>query len=486
MHKILRPLSIHEASFPVYGQLSPGGGNIVSCLHVHGPLTAEACEQSLQHLMSTQQGLQVGVQWFKKNEIPWKKPGYAFVQLNDAMPSFSVSKIEEESYNVKVAERCHALLNQPFEDGHLLWRAHLLSDHKNNNHTLFICINHCISDGASVTTMLTQWLAHMHRDRKHNLKATALKGLAEPLWASMPKKMAHFLGAFKSLDVLPVFIKGQKLADHGLNFESGCNVPAQEHRCLCTHRTLTKAHSQQLISHSKQLNKRVHGLISASLIQALLAQCEQDNRLQGLKKRFEIPFVSSVDMRNKLEPHQQRAVSDETALGCLSSGVVSKVKVDLDKIPQSYDQNPWQLGDQVSQGIVSAFKQHQHWKVLRFYQVVGLKGLKKMFMDASEKPLATPLSLANLGSVNFKQNGSEPLTVKGYEVYAAFHASGAGVNVTANTVNGALTLCFTCPSPAMSQLHLEAYAQKVLQTLEQWSDSGSHHSLNKDLMLKHA
>ena len=107
-------------------------------------------------------------------------------------------------------------------------------------------------------------------------------------------------------------------------------------------------------------------------------------------------------------------------------------------------------------------------------------------MDASEKPLATPLSLANLGLVNFKQNGSEPLTVKGYEVYAAFHASGAGVNVTANTVNGALTLCFTCPSPAMSQARLDDYAQKVLQTLELWATSYSTHSDDVGLTQMHA
>lgn len=466
MHKIVRSLSIHEASFPVYAQLTPGGGNIVACLRVSGLLTAEICEQALQQLMLKEEGLQVSSQWIKKDELSGQKPGYFFVKLEDSSPVFSVSTAHEDDYESSVTSRCDALLNQPFIEGHLLWRSHLLSDHENDRHALFICINHCISDGASVTSMLSEWLQQINGENTKCIQPKKIQPLAESLWSNMPNKIAGFLGAMKSFDMLPAFIKGQKLADKGLNFESGCNVPASEHRCLSTFRTLTIESSKNLVANSKHLNKSIHGLISASLIQQLLLQCQQKNGLKGIKDRFEIPFVSSVDMRSKVETDKQGLATDEIALGCLSSGVVSMVSVDRDKIGQSYHDNPWQIGDQVAKGITSAFKQNQHWKVLRFYKVVGLKGLKKMFMDASEKPLATPLSLANLGVVNFKQCSRGRLTVKGYEVYAAFHASGAGVNVTANTLNDALTLCFTCPSPAMNRDSLEHYADDVVRLLD--------------------
>lgn len=486
MHNVLRPLSIHEASFPIYAQLSPGAGNIVACLRVQGALSKDRCEQALRQLMLKEACLQVAHKCLSKDALSDKKSGYFFVQLDDALPIFSISESHGEQFESNVAVRCHTLLNHPFNDGQLLWRSHLLSDYENDQHAFFICINHCISDGASVTSMLTQWLKYINSEKIESYSPKELQPLAESLWSSMPSKIAGFLGGIKSLSMLPAFIKGQKLADKGLNFESGCNVPASEHRCISTFKTLSPKRCEQLVASCKQLNKSMHGLISSGLIHQLLLQCQEDNRLKGFTDRFEFPFVSSVNMRSKLDAVNHGLVGEETVLGCLSSGVVSMVTVDLDEIGKSYHKTPWQIGDQVTRGIKSAFKKNQHWKVLRFYKVVGTKGLKKMFMDASEKPLATPLSLANLGLVNFKQNGSEPLTVKGYEVYAAFHASGAGVNVTANTVNGALTLCFTCPSPAMSQARLDDYAQKVIQTLDLWATSYSIHTDAEGLTQMHA
>ena len=123
-----------------------------------------------------------------------------------------------------------------------------------------------------------------------------------------------------------------------------------------------------------------------------------------------------------------------------------------------------------------ALQQDQHWKVLRIYQLAGLKGLKKMFIDGSEKPLATPISFANLGRVKFDFYinraaiaNHEALKVTGYQAYAAFHASGAGVNIVASSLNSELTLCLTCPDPIISEQTLDKYADDVIELLQQWS-----------------
>jgi len=64
---------------------------------------------------------------------------------------------------------------------------------------------------------------------------------------------------------------------------------------------------------------------------------------------------------------------------------------------------------------------------------------------------------------------SKTLEVTGYQAYAAFHASGAGVNAVASSLNTELTLCFTCPSPVMAPSTLHQYADDVLKLLEHWS-----------------
>jgi hypothetical protein len=300
------------------------------------------------------------------------------------------------------------------------------------------------------------------------------------LWQHMPKKIANLSGAFRSLGVLTTFIKAQKLADKGLCFKSEGNVPIAEHRCRSTFRSLNKADFSNLLTYSKSKQQGLHGLLSSCLLQIFLEDCKQRRALDSLAKVFTLPFVTTVNARDKISSSKKsQTVSqvDNAISGCLSSGVTSLVKVDQARIDNDYKEQPWQLGKQVSSGVKQALQQDQHWKVLRIYQLAGLKGLKKMFIDSSEKPLATPISFANLGQVDFNfyinraaEKNSQPLTVTDYQAYAAFHASGAGINVVASSLQGALTLCFTCPSPVMSHKTMNDYADAVVQRLAAWAN----------------
>jgi len=250
-----------------------------------------------------------------------------------------------------------------------------------------------------------------------------------------------------------------------LSFKVNVNVPIMEHRCRSTFRTLDQKSFTGLLKLVKDNGKSIHGLMSAAMLNTLLLDCQKSGRLEKTKRVFSIPFVTTVNVRNKISPPV-----DDSVAGCLSSGVTSMVRVDKARIENNYQQSPWDFGDQVASGVTDALDQDQHWKVLRIYKLAGLKGLKKMFIDSSEKPLATPLSFANLGRVTFGGVAkSEALSVTGYEVYAAFHASGAGVNIVASSLNGALTICFTCPDPVVSQETLNEYADAVVKQLKQWA-----------------
>lgn len=465
MKNIMRALSVHEASFPVYAELAPGGGNIVVCLRLEGELSAEQAEEGFKELMAAEVSLRMGCQWLHpKGELE----NYYFVEADNSELPFKALTLEDDgegddeggdNIEESIKKVRTALLNQPFQHGHLLWRARLVS--KAQQHCLVFCINHCVSDGTSVYYFMNRWLQALS-------KTTPLAATRDepelPLWHYMPPKVAGFFGAFRSLGILSTFMKAQKLADQGLSFKVSANVPIMEHRCRSTFRTLDKQHFSRLIKQVKENDKSIHGLISSAMLNTLLLDCKKGGRLENIKRVFSIPFVTTVNVRDKITP-----MVDDSVAGCLSSGVTSMVRVDKTLIDSQYQQSPWPLGDQVASGVTDALNDDQHWKVLRVYKLAGLKGLKKMFIDSSEKSLATPISFANLGRVNF-DGETDTLSVTGYEAYAAFHASGAGVNIAASSLKGALTICFTSPDPVLNQGTLNAYADAVIEQLKRWSE----------------
>ena len=466
----VRTLSIHEASFPIYGELAPGGGNIVACLRLQGALSPAQAEQGLNTLMQAEASLSVGCQRLQPQGQP---QGYYFVQCTETAVPFEASTLEEGNLEAAIDKARTTLLNQPFQPGLRLWRSHLVS--KGQQHCLLFCINHCVSDGSSVYYLLARWLKDLKREgvtgqTRAGHESAKHQALGQPLWHYMPKKLSGFFGGLRSLGILSTFIKAQKLADLGLSFSVGHNVPAMEHRCLSTHRCLPSPSFTALLRLTKENGQSIHGVISAALLNVLLSDCQKSGRLKNIKPTFSLPFVTTINARGKIIP----AVDDSVA-GCLSSGVTSMIEVKQSKIDNDYRRAPWHLGEQVVSGISQAFGEDQHWKILRIYQLAGLKGLKKMFLDSSEKPLATPISLANLGPVHFADAAHDippchGLSVTGYEIYAAFHVSGAGVNIATSSLQGALSLCFTCPSPAVSQTTLEGYADEVVALLAHWSE----------------
>ncbi len=476
MNPVIRPLSIHEASFPVYAELAPGGGNIVVCLRLNGELSADQAEQGLEKLRQAEASLQVASQFIPKTEAKQQNKtlaeGYYFVQPENPNLPFAYTKVDiYDDFSQLLDQQRTQLLNQSFQQGTLLWRAHLISEKNSHQHALLLCINHSISDGTSVYHLMKRWLLALNNST--DIIATA-NDFSLPLWHYMPKKISGFLGAFRSLGILSTFMKAQKLADKGLSFKAEGNVPIAEHRCRSAHRSLDKATFASLLKLSKAEKKSIHGLLSAALIQVLLADCKKRGNLHAIGKYFSFPFVTTVNVRDKISTSKTEVDNDIS--GCLSSGVTSMVDIDQELIDEQYQQSPWHLGEQVATGVKDALEQDQHWKVLRIYQLAGLKGLKKMFIDSSEKSLATPISFANLGPVNFDfyvnracESNSNALVVEDYQAYAAFHASGAGINIVASSLKGALTLCLTCPAPVMSQQTMESYADDVIKRLTHWA-----------------
>lgn len=449
MIEILRPLSVHEASFPIYAELSPGGGNIVSVVTVAAALDAEAVRTAIARVHSRHALLSAGYRWLGEEG---EDVGYVFTPAPEAGPEVEVIAVGTDAAVVAQAAVVRTrLLNHHFLPGHLLYRAAVISGPSQSQ--VLLCISHAIADGASATALLKQWLQALVQPQA---ELGLPQPLPAPLWAQMPRRIAGALGAFRALGVLFDFLKMQKAADRGLAFATDAQAPYTEHRSLSTKRRLSPDAFAALRAAVKSRESSMHGVIGSAFLRAFLADCEARQALRGFGDSISVPLVTTVDVRRYLaEP-----VGADTPC-CLSSGITSSVQLSRRDLAQGAEL-AWTLARQIADGVQTALAAEQHWKVLRIYQLAGFKGLRKMFIDSAAKPMATPVSLANLGAVEIQVPS---LAVTEYEIYAAFHVSGAGMNVTVNSCHDGLTLCFTCPTPLLSPASLDRYADAVVAAL---------------------
>lgn len=458
---VLRKMSVHEASFPVYAELSPGGGNVVSCLEIDGQLPAETAKIALQKLQKRHAMLRAGyLNLGNLNSTnKGKTPDYHFVKVSGASIPFTHESFDSLDIFEQQAEQvCHSLLNHHYRHGELLSQAVLLSCTVRlpHRHRLYFCVSHSICDGAAIMQLLDEWQRLVD-----GVALEAVEDLPRSLWDRMPPAIERFTGAFKSLGTLLSFVTLQKQADKGLSFAFDVHAPASEHRCIAVSRTLDQEAFSALQSQVKAQNNSLHGAFAAALVAAFTDYLKKNRDVNSLQNRshiLSIPVVTTVNMRDKTSPP---LASDTVA--CLSSGITSVTKVPMSAL-QNGSAFPYaDVSRQVSTGVKQALAADQHWKVLRIYKIAGLKGLRKMFADVSQKSLSTPLSLANLGRVKFANNTQ--LHAKKLEVYAAFHAMGPSMNIVINSMNNQLTLCFTCPFPVCSRATLNTFADASIRHL---------------------
>lgn len=454
---ILRKMSVHEASFPVYAKLSPGGGNIVSCLELEGELSATTAQTALQLLQKRHVMLRAGY----RNLAPTgTSPDYQFVAPAGAsIPFMQVDLDSIEAFEQQGDQVCHALLNHHYLHGELLSRAALLSCTASHphRHRFYFCVSHAVCDGSAIVQLLDEW-----QRLADGVVLETTTGIPLPLWDSMPPAIERFTGAFKSLGTLLDFVKLQKQADKGLSFAFDVQAPAAERRCLAVSRTLDQETFAALQAQVKAQHGSLHGVLAAALVAAFtdyLKTCRDIDALQDGSNMLSIPVVTTVNMRDKTSPP---LASDTVA--CLSSGITSTTKVPISALPEGNTFPYADLARQVSAGVKAALEADQHWKVLRIYKIAGLNGLRKMFADASQKPLSTPLSLANLGRLTFPAQTQR--RVRKIEIYAAFHAMGPSMNIAINSFNEQLTLCITCPYPVCSRATLNTFADASIRHLQ--------------------
>jgi hypothetical protein len=276
----------------------------------------------------------------------------------------------------------------------------------------------------------------------------------------MPPAIKARTGVFRCLDVLGLLARLQKQTDKGLAFSVEQPAPASEHRCVVEVLALGDAASAGLARQGKASGAGVHGLVSAALARAL---GEDIRRRKG--KAFcgpyadhALPVVTTMDLRRRIDP----PLPPDT-LGCLSSGATHWVPAHLDHATLD-DATFLGMARQAVASLNTCIDADQHWKLLRIYQTFGVGLMPKIFLDASEKPMTMPLSVANLGRIEFPSGAG--LRVTDMMMAPAFHPAGPSVNALCYTLNGRFVMSMAAAVPQMSRATLKAVCTGTLATLE--------------------
>lgn len=443
---ILRPLSIQEASFPIYAQLSPGAGNILAAITLETEFTVEQVQRAILRLHQSETLLRASYVY-----LPGEK-AYVFVEVNDELPVLEHAQADSWESLASALETARVrVINCGFVPGRLLYRAMLLT--APGRSTLMVCISHAITDASAVENVLRGWINGIESPEAD---PPAQIPMPPALWSFMPPSLQTPVGVLRSLSVLLGLLRFQKLADRGQAFRVERPAEVHEHRCLIANRRLSTEDTTALMHRLKARNINLHGFLGAVYLLAFLQDCRARHSLPGETGELEVPLVTTVDVRRQSSDIGLRKI------GCFSSGVTTPVRIPVAALEAPVAAAK-QLAQGIGNGVKAALSGQEHWKILRLYPLFGYRGLRKMFLDTSEKPLGTPISFANVGMIDVRDIASPVLH---YEIYGAFHVSGPGLSVNANTCNGVMTLGFTGPSPQMSQATLDAYADQVMKLLQ--------------------
>lgn len=448
---MIRPLSIHEASFPIYAKCSPGAGNIVSVLTIEGYLSEEAYTAAVTKVINSNDVLRAT---YEESTLPNGQRGYQWV-FGERAPRVEIIELSADQDIEEIAhQHMECLMNEPFSEGEPLSRFLLIKGA--DTYKLFVCVSHASIDGSSITGILRR-IVHELAHPQSNKQPVAT--FPPALWTFMPGKLSSKFGIFRCINILALLVKLQKQADSGAAFSVETPAPALEHRCIISRRQLTQAQSLSLVALSKRSKVSVHGLLGAAALQAFVdhMRTERGESFCDQNVQTKVPLVSTMDLRRRTEP-----TLPDNLLGCLSSGATHTVACYWNKkLLELADYTD--LAARVDTTLSAEISKQQYWKLLRIYQTLGLAGMKKIFRDSAEKPMSMPISLANLGRLQFPSSAS--LHVVRFEGAPAFHANGPSVNIQSYTTNDQMTLSFSGATPQMSRKTLESFADKMLQHL---------------------
>ena len=462
----IRPMSIHEASFPVYASRAPGAANLTASIELQAKIEPVHVETALDKLYARHPLLRVG---YKDINEYGSIADYWFISPEGgSIPVDYRTVATENEFHEAVDKAHHELYHHNFLHGELLSRAIFIKvDSEQSKLCMFLyCISHAVADGTSIITIMQEWvkLVDQQIGSTHFDELEDVLPLNPPLWDSMPPVLEGTLGILGCLGVLLKMVGGQRQADKGLGFAVEVPAPSEEHRLISRSATIPEEQFELFRKKVKEKDCSLHGAIAAAYYFAFVDYLSRNetSRQQLLKKKPGLPVTTTVDVRRTFNPPIGAGI-----VSCHSSAITSEVFINYNYLAAGQDPPAsyyWDVANQISKGLIKELMSGQHWKILRTYKLAGIKGLTSMLVNSAEKPLATPLCYVNMGKVEFHE--SEALTVSSFALNASFTATGPGMNVGALCFKNKLTLGASCTYPMALPSTLHQFIDDAVKHLK--------------------
>lgn len=441
---MIRPLSIHEASFPIFASLSPGAGNVVSIMVLKSRIDHAVLQQAIKNLQDAYPLLRMS---YKSDT--GSATGYVWSDGTGDVPVKCTSVGNLDDFDEAVTKCAESRLNYPLIEGTLQAIFDHVSCHEKS--AIIFCASHAALDGSSFYTINKNLLRILN---ECNVEKTSSP--PPSLWESMPEGIKSKTGFLKTIPLLATLAKLQSHTNKGNFFKVEAPAPATEHRSIWEKREINSDQLKRIFFTTKKNGISVHGVVGAATLLALQAHLDPENRCSLIGGKS-LPLVTTMDLRRRLKPQL-----DKNTVGCLSSGVTHLVNIPK-HAPYNNTRSIIEIAKSVESSLAAEIHNYQHWKILRLYQVLGLKGMKKAFKSAAENSMSTPITLANFGKLDF--DIGDHIEVERIDIIPAFHCTGPAINVIANTIENSLFLSFCAATPQMSRNTLSAYANLVTDVL---------------------
>ncbi len=455
---VIRALHVDETMMHMYAGLAPGAGNLVTGVQVSGTVALAQLSRALEQLQQRHAYLRVTV-----NQHPDQALKYVFTPVSElAIPlthrMLEHTQIEEESLD-SLGEH---LLNHRFEKGALLCRCELHSYGRQACRIMF-CASHVICDGRSMWNLLNELIMMIDGIELEVLDSmSGASNVPLPLFDLMPTRFRGVGGLGRVLKTLCYLMLLPIRAKKGISFTHEQYAQQSDRRCITETKVISakdfSAFKLACIEHKISLNS----CLTAALVLSFYEYLESNGKLQEHNTRKGaalIPFVTTVDVRDKVKPAQSEKLTAN-----YSAGIIYDVCVSVDDVLSMIDTGFWTVAKRVHQQIKRRLQQDQLWRILRVHQIAGVRGVKKAYHQYADSPLATPLGLAHFGNVHFHKSQKHQVV----EIWGlgSFHAMGAGVNVSISSFNDTLTVSVACASPLMSRKTLNDYANSIVAMIE--------------------
>ncbi|WP_229323564.1 condensation domain-containing protein [Streptomyces sp. UNOC14_S4] len=418
-----RALSPVERWYWTADRTSPLSGLVRT--RVHGDLPPELLRRALDVLQARHPLLRVAITGDENGERP------AFRPVDTPIP---LRHVEVAPDDPEADSRWERETNEHEFAEHLDWhtgpllRATLITraagaGHPEAVHDLLLAASHCVADGMTGLSLLTELLTI----------AAQLAAGGQPTRASRPALAA-------AEDLLPARHRGPEGAaalGELLRLDEqearrlrprrilpSRAVPFAQRRTRMVHRSLTADQLERLTRACKQHGTTVHGALAAAMVTAVAHEAETAETAY-------FSIGSPVDFRRELET----AVSYEDA-GSYASTLASRVRYE----PGA---GLWPMARAVGQDLADRRKREEHLTMLTLWDRSGPKTFAEgeAFMRHMDEQGPLNLCLSNIDRYDVPDRLG-PWRVSDTQLVAAISVTGAVV-ATANTSHGGLAWNFS-------------------------------------------